>query len=949
MPKSRFLLLAVVSAMFVATLLASPIVPAERASAASVETAAESFDDGASSWSTVLGTGTLGTDSSTPSEGDAALTLGYDVSARAFEAGRQLTPEDLDSKAYRALKIDYRGDGTYNTLYLRLRDATGEVFYYRVGNLNKMTWTTGTVDLMAPPATSGGNANGVLDAPVALFRLVVVRNGTQPAQGSVAVDNLRTVDDGWSLSTATPRLFTAGSATSLTVIAGGAGNWQLVLKDPAGAQRTLGGSATDAGSQTVAWDGLADSGQRLTGNISAVLSFGPVEGTTRATTHGVPYFAGISARSADATDSAVLGVNSSMSTYETISTADVEARRMEDAYVKFAREEFEWNRVEPRDGYFDWAKFDQMVAVAESRNIEIVGKLVYSADWASSAPAGTPSATARYYPPSDLDDWREYVGATVQRYSDRVSVWEVWNEPNIAKYWAPAPDPAAYASLLQASWTTIKAIDPTATVLVGGLAGGFSESFMDAIRTNGAGDSYDGIAVHMYVTGAPEPSIIDTWFNSAQTWMARNVPGRSLWLTEFGWTTCSDCSSRVSEEQQAQYLSRLAVDAAAQGVRGILWFNLRESGTSTNSIDNYGLMERSGRVKPAYDAFARFGEATARSVASGYANPSPDGSTSLVDDLASTTGVTRSSLGTGGSTSLQSTTSRMSGAGALAVDYNYSASTAKGSVLTMNKPIPGSPTALSLWVYGNNSNATVFLKFKDVTGESFESKIGTVGGPSWNRLVFYLDSGNPNSTSSGGNNDDVVDYPIAVTNVHVYKASTGPSSGRFILDDLTAHYGGPTRGVVFMGDGGITQAVYSLAPTGVSLSVPGATARIVDGNSSSDIPAQDGLVSVSLSPNVLFVTSAPTVDPATTTRGEPVGLDLVTGDRSVLTIRVFTADGVLVRTVADAQKFTSGPRTVRWDGRRSTGVAPAAGFYYFEVTAIGQKGLLTFERPFQLT
>ncbi|WP_185020359.1 FlgD immunoglobulin-like domain containing protein [Rathayibacter sp. PhB152] len=871
------------------------------------------------------------------------------MSARAFEVGRTRTPAELESKAYRALKLDYRGDGTYNTLYLRLRDATGEVLYYRVGTLNKTTWTTGTIDLMSPAAASGGNGNSVLDAPVSVYRLAVVRNGTQPSSGSVAVDNLRTVDDGWTLQTATPKLFTAGGFTSVTVNAGGAGPWRVVLIDSTGLRRTLAGSAPAAGSQTVTWDGLSDSGQGLRGNISAILSYGPIEGMTKTTTQGVPYFAGISARPADDTSSAVLGVNSSMSTYETIGAADTEAKWMEDAYVKYAREEFEWNRVEPRDGYFDWAKFDQMVAVAEARNLQIVGKLVYSADWASSAPIGTPSAAARYYPPSDLDAWRDYVGATVHRYAGRVSVWEVWNEPNIDKYWAPAPDPAGYASLLRASSTTIKAIDPSATVLVGGLAGGFSESFMDGVAANGAGDSYDGIALHMYVTGAPEPSIIDTWFNSAQTWVARNVPGRSLWLTEFGWTTCGECSARVTEQQQAQFLSRLAIDAAGQGVKGVVWFNLRELGTSTNSIDNYGLVERNGRAKPAYQTFAQFGRATARSVPIGHANPSSDGSTTIIDDLASTTGITRSSLGSGGSTSLQTTTSRMSGAGALAVDYNYSSSAAKGGVLTMNKSVQGAPTALSIWAYGNNSNATIFLKVRDATGESFESKIGAVGGANWSRLVFYLDNGNPNSTSSGGNNDNIVDYPIVVTNVHIYKSTAGPSSGRLILDDLTAHYGGATRGVVFMGDGAVTQAVYALAQDQVSLSVPGAAAWINDAGSMAVLPVENGLASVSLSPDPVFVVSDPDVRPAVATRGDPVGLSLVTGDRTVLTVRVFAADGTVVRTLIDGQKFQSGPRTVQWDGRRSNGAAPAAGSYYFRVTTTGPNGDASIEQPFRLT
>ncbi len=917
------------------------------AAAATTATLVEDFDEGASSWAPVLGTGSLGTDRSAPAQGTAALSLTYDVTAGSFEVGRRRTPEDLPATAFSGLKLSYRGDGTYNTLYLRLRDATGEIFYYRVGTLDKTAWTTATVDLTAAPAArSGGNADGILDAPMALFGLAVVRNGTQPPTGSVHIDDLRTVDDGSSVPSAQPRIFSSGSTTVLSFRVGAPGSWRLVLRDSSGAHRTLTGSVAAAGVQRVAWNGLSDAGTALSGSVSGALSMTPT-GAPRATTVGTPYLAGISARPASATSPAVLGANTAMSTYEGLATADAEAKRLEDAFAGYAREEFEWNRVEPRDGYYDWPKFDQMVAVAQARNIKIVGKLVYSADWASSAPAGTPTATARYYPPADLNAWSDYVQQTVSRYAGRVTAWEVWNEPNLDRYWAPTPDPARYAEMLRATYPVIKAADPAATVLLGGPAGGFSESFMSALKANGAGDSFDALALHLYVNGAPEPSIIESWFSTAQTWVARNTPGRPIWITEFGWTTCDSCTNRATEQQQADYLSRLALDAVSNGVAGLLWYNLRENGTSGSSIDNYGLVERGGRLKPAYGAFQRFGQATAASVGIGAASPSPDGSTSVVEDFASTTGISRSSLGSGGSTSLSTTTSRVAGAGALAVDYDYTAAEAKGSLITLNEPVAGTPTALSLWVYGDSSNHTVFLKFRDAAGESFEAKIGSVGTPRWNRLVYYFDGGDPSSTHSGGDGDGVVDYPVTVTQVHVYKSTSGVTRGRFVLDDLSAHYGGATRGVVLLSPGGETQAVYALAPTPVSLSQPSGTVRILTLSGSSALAVTGSKAAVQLSPTPVFVSSM-LVAKSTAGRA-PVALSLVTGDRSTLTIDVLSSTGPMVKTLAKEQQYRSGPRTISWDGVRSDGVKAKAGSYSFRITSKSAAGTVSATVPFTLT
>ncbi|WP_291048111.1 FlgD immunoglobulin-like domain containing protein [Herbiconiux sp.] len=906
-------------------------------------TLVEGFDDGADSWVLALGKATPRTSADT-TQGASALDLAYDLTAGSAEVGRTMTPGPWNQQAYSALKVDYKGDGTFNTFYLRVQDATGEVFYYRVGTLNTKTWTTATIDLTAAPAAnSKGNADGVLDGPLSLYRLVVVRNGTQPATGSVIVDNLRAVGDGWTGVTANPQYFSAaaGQSTVISVQAATPGDYTVTLSDPAGTTRSITKTVTAAGASTFTWDGKTSAGVSLQGNISARLSYdtAPDGQLTAARTLGIPYLGGVTARTSATANSATTGVNSALTTYDSIASADADAKLIENASVHYAREEFEWNRIEPRNGYFEWAKFDQAVAVAKARNIEIVGRLVYTADWASSAPAGTPSAQARYYPPANMADWNDYVAQTVARYKDSVSVWEVWNEPNLATYWMPTPDASQYAEMLKASYSTIKAIAPQATVLLGGLAGGFSESYMNTLIASGAGNSFDGVAIHIFVVGAPESGIIDTWMNTAETYIARKLPGRSLWITEVGWSTCGSCTAKVTEDQQAQYLSRFMIDAASHGVKGVMWFNLRESGTSTSTIDNYGLIERDGRVKPAYTALSRFAAATIGSVYAGSANPSPDGTSTLVNDFATTSGLKASSLGTGGSTTVSVSSGRIGGAGALAVKYNYSTPSATGGLITLGSPVSGSPTALSLWAYGDNSNASVMLKFTDATGEAFEAKIGNVGTAKWTRMVFYFDGTNPSYTHSGGNNDAKIDYPIKVTQIHVYKSSSASvTSGQFILDDLTAHYGAPLRGAIFTGRGYVTEAVYAIVPRDTKLIVPNTTAYIYDRGTVNAVTVQNRLASVTLTPTPKFVIATPTVSPVTGPAQTPVSLALVTGDRTMLTVQVYSNTGVLIRTLTSSQSFVSGARSISWDGRKSDGTWATAGAYTFRIQTTGIDG-----------
>jgi len=914
--------------------------------------AADGFSS-ADEWTMVSGRGSISS-STDATEGGRSLKMDYDFAGGTFEIGRAATPQDIGTTGLRALMLDVKGDGSFNTLYLRVRDATGEVLYYRVGNISNRDWATTTVDLSkAPSANTGGNLDGIIDAPIALFRLVVVRNGTQPATGSVRVDNLRVDDSGWTAPrTGSGSIIPGTGSADISFTAGGTGDYRLRLIDPAGNTRTFSGTAKAAGIVSTGWDGKSDGGTPLAGVVRAILEYDstPDGRLSGQLTVATPYLLGAAQRAASATAGSVAAVNSALTTYESLSKADADAAAMEDAYVHYAREEFEWNRVEPRKGFFDWPKFDQAVSVARARNIDIIGKLVYTADWATSAPSGTSSSSARYYPPADYADYVNYAVATVERYKDRVKVWEIWNEPNIEQYWKPSPDASAYARLLKATYAAIKTVQPDAVILTGGLAG-YSEQYLNGLKNAGALDSFDGLAIHTYVQGAPEPSTVDSWISAAQSWIARNAPGRSLWITETGWSTCTSCGSGagVSEADQAAYLSRSMIDAAAHGVAAYAWFNLVELGGSASRLDNYGLIEQSGRKKPAYSALARTGAAMAGSVAAGTASPSA-GATTLLSDLARTTDVKTTSLGAGATSKVSAVTSRIGGSGALALDYNYDAATAEGTSLAMNVPVEGRPSAVSVWAYGDSSNSSIYMKITDARGEVFEGKVGNAGPEGWSRQTLFFDGLNPSWKSYGANVDKKVDYPITITEVHVFKSTTSKTRGRIIFDDLSAHYGTSTRGVVFYGRNLVTQALYRPDFSTTRVPVANTTAYLYDRGALQAVPVDANLAAeVTVSSTPKFLVSSNRVNPATTKPGSPVSLRLITGDRTTITVQIYTKSGKLVRTITDSRAYLSGPRDIVWDGKVTGGAVAAAGEYRFRMSVAGPDGRsVAWGRPFTI-
>ncbi|MGN7970584.1 FlgD immunoglobulin-like domain containing protein [Microbacterium sp. 22296] len=893
-------------------------------------TLADGFETAGDTWISASGTVTPST-STQATQGSGALGIAYDVSSMDAEIETATTPTALLSSPASAVKVDLRGDGSWNTVYLKLRDATGEMFFYRVAAMGLSRWTTATIDLGAPAATTHlGNDDGVLDYPVALVRVVVVRNGpTAPATGTAVLDNLRVVDQNWTLPTSSAARFSRANAGSTTVsfTAGAPGDYALTLRDNSGRTRTVAGTAAAAGAVNVPWDGTDDAGVGMTGSVSARLAWDTTpDGTlTSAAQAAQPYLTGISARPTVASPSSISGINSFLTEQDAPAEADRQAALLEDASVRWAREEFEWKRVEPRKGYFDWAKFDQAVAISRARNVDMIGKLVYSAPWASSAPAGTPAAEAQYYPPADNADFAAYAAATVARYKDRVRVWEVWNEPNTEYYWRGGATAQQYGALLKATYDAIKAVDPTATVLVGGLDQ-FNDPFMQGVHAAGAGNSYDALAIHVYtVDGAPETGAIPTYLDAAQAFLNRNAPGRGLWITEVSWSTCTQCAGATSEADQAAYLKRIYLDAAARGIRGIAWYNLVGGDDPESFLDTYAVTERSGRLKPSYTALKEVGAVLADGAAVGRAGVSATSAPTRVDDMASASGYAASAIN-GGTATLRTTSTVYAGSGALQLSYTFSGSS-QGAQIQTDKTLSGQPTAVSVWVSGDNSASPIYVKIKDATGETFQGLVGNAVGPAWTKMTLFSDGLNANYTRSGGDGDGVWDYPIKVTDIFVYKSTSGVSTGNISFDDLTADSGVNLHGTVLQTSAGTVQALYTAKASSVAVPVSGGSAAVWTQNGLAPVAVANGRASVSLTSTPTFLTSSPGVTPTTTTRGSTVTVDWISGEASVATVSVVNSSGAVVRTLASGKRFGAGAQTLQWNGRTSSNAVAPAGAY----------------------
>jgi hypothetical protein len=264
-----------------------------------------------------------------------------------------------------------------------------------------------------------------------------------------------------------------------------------------------------------------------------------------------------------------------------------------EAGAAWLRCDFAWSDLEWVQGswYFDGC--DRVVEEAGARGIDVLGILGTSPPWAN---GGNPWN----YPPTEKEAWRNYVRTVVSRYKGRVKAWEVWNEENIHQFWMPEPDAADYVELLRLASEEIRAADPQALVIMGGVAG-LDPDYLNECLYLGAAEYVDALAYHPYpetvgVVGEPEEDRFKPKEELCRGLVdfVRGLIGQytekelQVWITEVGWTTCAQSPPGVDEGTQAAYLLRTFVNYAATDVDKVIWYSLRDD--MTNALDYYGLV-----------------------------------------------------------------------------------------------------------------------------------------------------------------------------------------------------------------------------------------------------------------------------------------------------------------------------------------------------------------------
>jgi hypothetical protein len=258
---------------------------------------------------------------------------------------------------------------------------------------------------------------------------------------------------------------------------------------------------------------------------------------------------------------------------------------------RFVRMDLFWVNIERERGQYEFGAYDALVRAMRQRGIRIIFILDYGNplydDGHSPRTAETRAAFARF------------AAAAARRYRGNDIIWEIWNEPNLAKFWSPSPNATHYGQLVLAAARAIRRVDATAWI-IGPATSGFDWPFWTEIAELGTLKYFDAVSVHPYRRGLPETALED--YVQLRGLLYQYSPEWRIPVVSGEWGYASTLGG-YSDIQQAWFISRQWLFNMAHDVKLSIWYDWRNDGyTPTDPEHNYGTVDANLAPKPAYHA-----------------------------------------------------------------------------------------------------------------------------------------------------------------------------------------------------------------------------------------------------------------------------------------------------------------------------------------------------------
>jgi polysaccharide biosynthesis protein PslG len=297
-----------------------------------------------------------------------------------------------------------------------------------------------------------------------------------------------------------------------------------------------------------------------------------------------------------------------------------EIARMGTGMVGTLRINFVWSAVQPeQSSALNWSHYDAIIGAAAQQGIRVLPTVYSTPHWA---------AARDNFPPAKAHqgEFQTFVRDAAARYGSNgsfwtsnpsipklpVTDWQLWNEMNSPSFWFHKPSPKQYVGLLKVFHAGIKAGDPSAKIVLGGLFrtprirnGIRLDRYLPGIYRAKGKKFFDAVAIHPYAT-TPQDAIRAV--QDTRRIMAQFKDKKAkLWITEVGWATGGVATPlTVSPQRQAAYLRKtfnlLGKNRGRMRIAGVVWYSWRDLPGGV-WFNHTGLFTQTLDPKPAWNAF----------------------------------------------------------------------------------------------------------------------------------------------------------------------------------------------------------------------------------------------------------------------------------------------------------------------------------------------------------
>ena len=281
-----------------------------------------------------------------------------------------------------------------------------------------------------------------------------------------------------------------------------------------------------------------------------------------------------------------------------------EMQLLADAGFKTLRMDFSWAATEPKKGQYNFEPYDRLLKSMEPHQLRALFILDYA----------NPLYDEGQSPHTDIGRaaMARWAAAAVTHFKGKAILWEMWNEPNIAQFWKPKPNPQDYAELAIEVGKAIKSAAPDERY-IGPATSKIDLVFLEECFKAGCLQYWDAVSIHPYRQKPPET--VTEEYRKLRWLIDRYAPpDKAIPIYSGEWGYSATWRS-FDEALQGKYLPRQWLINLYNEVPLSIWYDWHDDGPDpTEPEHHFGTVKHPYKSdqpqvydpKPAYLAAAAF-------------------------------------------------------------------------------------------------------------------------------------------------------------------------------------------------------------------------------------------------------------------------------------------------------------------------------------------------------